>query len=72
MAARWSVADLDLDENCVQFESNEFHQRKDFKRGSFDVLGLRTAGLHHSANIQLKIFGLCNLIIEIIEIAEHA
>ena len=71
-AARLSVAALDLDENSVKIESNDFHQRKDFRCSSFDVLGLRTAGLHHSANIQLIIFGLCNLIIEINEIAKHA
>ena len=71
-AARWTVADLDLDENSVHFESHDFHQRNNIRCGSSDILGLRTAGLHHSTNIQLKIFGLCNLIFEINEIAEEA
>ena len=70
--ARWTVADLDLDENSVKFKSHDFHERKDSRYGSSDDLGLRTAGLRHSTNIQLKIRGLCNLIIEINEIAEQA
>ena len=71
-AARWTVADLDLDENSVHFESHDFHERKDSRYGSSGVLGLRAACLHHSSNIQLKIRGLCNLVFEINEITKEA
>jgi hypothetical protein len=71
-AARWTVAVLGPDENSTLFESCDFRQRKDSRCGSSDVLGLRTAGPHHSASIQLKIFGLCDVVIKFNEISNHA
>jgi hypothetical protein len=69
--ARWAVAALGLDENSGQFKYRNIYHKEGSIFGFSNDHGLRKAVPHHSANIQLTIFGLCDVAIKFNEIANH-